>query len=531
MVRRGKLRHLLTFYIALVLSLFSFIRCFYYKFEITANRATDQVAGGTLDDKRKERPKTVDLDTDGIPFLRESYLRCNNTIFHDEALKSECDSMWSWQLFDDWLNNQRLVVDKGSIINCAVNIGTHSFCKFTNVTIDFAKGKARGVSRVFERGFFTSQGDMLNSKFDFDIPGRQHIMGSETSEVSTAKDMKDTLRIRKTVVESRPTFIISNDDNFNLGHYMNDVMNVWQMSVLAGRNTKDSLLINFDGFRIGGPAGGPVHRLMVPSDVDCYGPYISYYNSWFAEIKKAVYYRSKKVKFTELYIPSNPYFPWFWNEWRSESKCASLAASPLYQSFNLFLRSRWSREYGENSLPHPDNDVVHIVLELRPIDKNKTDEHSSARHINNADHLISKLKQLSNVRVTAQDFTVLSFKEQVALSHSAGVFVSMHGAGTTHIFHSALGSPNCCALVELQPEERLGYKETKGYGNLARMHGLHYFRYSASDGRTGQNGTRVAVKEVVALVEEAVVTVSRKPTCLGNVRDTREPAHLNFKWL
>jgi hypothetical protein len=303
------------------------------------------------------------------------------------------------------------------------------------------------------------------------------------------------------------------------------------MSVLAGRNTKNSLLINFDGFRTAGPAGGPVHRLMVPSDVDCYGPYISYYDSWFAEIKKAVFYRSQKVKFRELYIPSNPYFPWFWNDWRSESKCASLAASPLYQSFNLFLRSRWSREYGAESLPRPDLDIVHVVLELRPIDRNKTDEHSSARHIDNAAKLITELKLLSNVRITAQDFTTLSFREQVALSHSAGVFVSMHGAGTTHIFHSALGSPNCCALVELQPEERLGYRQTQGYGNLARMHGLHYFRYSASDGRTGQNGTRVAVKEVVALVREAVATVSRQPTCLGDVRDTREPALLKFKWL
>jgi hypothetical protein len=60
---------------------------------------------------------------------------------------------------------------------------------------------------------------------------------------------------------------------------------------------------------------------------------------------------------------------------------------------------------------------------------------------------------LSNLRIRAQYFTAPSLRDQVALSHSAGVFVSMHGAGTTHIFHSAVGSPDCCALVELQPEE------------------------------------------------------------------------------
>ena len=45
----------------------------------------------------------------------------------------------------------------------------------------------------------------------------------------------------------------------------------------------------------------------------------------------------------------------------------------------------------------------------------------------------------SIVTVTAQDFAKLSFAEQVRLSHSASVFLSMHGAGTTHIFHMAVG--------------------------------------------------------------------------------------------
>ena len=36
-------------------------------------------------------------------------------------------------------------------------------------------------------------------------------------------------------------------------------------------------LLNFDGFRYGGPSGGPHHRLMVPSDVDHHGPYDAYY--------------------------------------------------------------------------------------------------------------------------------------------------------------------------------------------------------------------------------------------------------------
>jgi hypothetical protein len=65
---------------------------------------------------------------------------------------------------------------------------------------------------------------------------------------------------------------------------------------------------------------------------------------------------------------------------------------------------------------------------------------------------------------------------QVALSHSAGVFISMHGAGTTHIFHAALGQPNCCALVELFPDTTVELHAAQGYGNLARMLGFHHWR-------------------------------------------------------
>lgn len=448
------------------------------------------------------------------------------TYVSDWSRDPTCQSSWDWKLFEEWLINQRLIITGDSNVNCAANVGTYAFCKFSNVTIDFSRGMPRGIRRYFKDGFFTSRGYLLENRYSFDIPGWHHI---EMNDSMKDDDVKDFAQPDE--VEIRPTFIISNDDIFNLGHYMNDVMNVWQMTILAGRNSKDSLLINFDGFREKGPAGGPSNRLMVPSDVDCYGPFINYYESWFSEMKKAVFYRGKRVKYAELYVPSNPYYPWFWNEWYLESPCALKSSSPLYQSFNLFLLTRWTDFYGSHSLIKPDSDKVHILLEIRPIDHKKVDEHSSARHISNAPDLIKALQLIPNTRVTAQDFTLLSFKEQVALSHSAGVFLSMHGAGTTHIFHSALGAPNCCALVELQPEERLGYKHTKGYANLARMLGLHYYQYSASDGSTSRKGTTVAVDDIIALVQQAVDTVRSSPTHLRDVKDTRNPCDLAFKKL
>ena len=76
---------------------------------------------------------------------------------------------------------------------------------------------------------------------------------------------------------------------------------------LANRDTKNSILINIDGVRKGGPAGGPAHRLMEVADPDRHGPYFSYYASWFAEVKKGVEYKDQKVCFREIYFQP---FPW-----------------------------------------------------------------------------------------------------------------------------------------------------------------------------------------------------------------------------
>ena len=73
-------------------------------------------------------------------------------------------------------------------------------------------------------------------------------------------------------------------------------------------------------------------------------------------------------------------------------------------------------------------------------------------------------------------------------------------------FLHVLGSPNCCALVELQPESKLGYQHTRGYMNLARLFGLHYYRYQAKDGLTGTNGTVIDIDNVTDLVRQVVIS-------------------------
>ena len=204
------------------------------------------------------------------------------------------------------------------------------------------------------------------------------------------------------------------------------------------------------------------------------------------------------------------------------------APSPLYQSFNHFLLKRWRDAYGEKSLTTngADKDRVHVIIEVRAINTAKRNNHSSARYIRNLHELIAALeKEVDNIRVTAQNFATLSFPEQVKLSNSMGILISMHGAGTTHIFHAAVGSRNCCGLVELFPDKTIEFYTAHGYGNLARMHGFHHDRIVAEQGMTTPKGTTVNIPSIVAAVQRQAVLVRQQPTCLHDVKDTTKPVY------
>jgi hypothetical protein len=400
------------------------------------------------------------------------------------------------------------------------------------VVIDFGKLGTAGPSRSFGTGFYTTYGDRQSKLRKPEIPGKLHIP-DEGRVYDESKECD--------AVETRPTFVISNDDIYNLGHYINDVALVWNMAVLANRDTKQSLLINIDGVREGGPAGGAAHRLMVVSKPDTHGPYLPYYDSWFDEVKKGVDYGAKKVCFREIYFQPFPGVAWFWNDWGQISECSVQAPSPLYQSFNYFLLKRWEEAYGKDSLLSPvdfpgkpknmatsatDADTIHVIIEVRSINKQKKNNHSSARFIKNLRQLMDALEAaVPGVKVTAQDFAKLSFKDQVKLSHSMGIFMSMHGAGTTHIFHAAVGSRNCCGLVELFPDTSIEFHTAHGYGNLARNHGFYHDRLVAKKGATTPSGTTVDIPSIVELVKKQATQIRKRATCLHDVKDTTKPIY------
>jgi hypothetical protein len=379
-----------------------------------------------------------------------------------------------------------------------------------------------------------------------------HIPSVETKECQTE--------------ESRSAFILSNDDIYNLGHYMNEVIGIWAMMVLANHDErkavsniggaeqetgKNSILINIDGYRYGGPAGGPPHRLMEVSRPDEHGLYSEqYYSKWFGEkeVLKGRDFEKQSICYRNLYLFPLPGIPWFWNEWSRDDECSFVASSPLYQSFNVYLRQKLLDDYYEKEKQSKStgNDTMvvkklvfpselpyyHIIIEVRAIKNNNRNGHSSARFIKNLELLISALESIQvlspstntavPIKVTAQDFGKLSFSEQIHLAHTASVLVSMHGAGTTHIFHMAVGDKKCCGLMELFPDTTFDLHAAKGYGNLARHLGLKHERYVTEKGQTSSDGSTVDVEEIKRLTGKILERiVNEDGTCLHNVKDTR----------
>jgi hypothetical protein len=288
-----------------------------------------------------------------------------------------------------------------------------AYMQYRDVVMDFGKAHVHSSSRTFDEGFLTVHGEMLNYAHAPKVPGWAVRSTNGAKEI---KEVAEAMHERCDVIERRPTFVLSNDDIFNLGHYYNDVMGIWGMLTMAGVDSKQAVLLNIDGLRAGGPAGVGTHRIMVPGKPDEHGPYIGYFKSWFADIHKAVDFGTKKVCYKELYLPPMPGVPWFWNDWGQVNDCSVQAPSPLYQSYNLFMRGHWKAVYGAASLPNPPADVVHVVIEVRAINPNKRNNHSSARHIANLAALIEALQKIPGVKVTAQDFAKISFEQQVMFS-------------------------------------------------------------------------------------------------------------------
>lgn len=463
---------------------------------------------------------------------------CNDLILNGGKPRT-CSEKSGWKYFDDWLATRkpRLALGSYSQLNCGKDAKLSMVCAFQNVMVDFGKSHIIGASRRFDEGFVRAYGRLLEpmNMADVMVPGLvvdETPMFSSTF-VSNACDE----------YESRPTFIMSHDDTDNLAHHMNDVTMVWAMGVLSGRRLSESLFIHMDGIRKSGPAGGN-HRLMHVATPDSPSTFNDYYVSWFEQIKKGIDYKKKRICFKEIYFQPMPGLAWVWDGWSEVKPCANKThihglksadlalsrpiPSPLFQSFNWHIRQSWGQKFGV--LAPPATDTFHILLISRRASGKKG---SAGRVVANNDDVADALRALDlssstssvarglKVRVTTLDLATLTFREQVALVHSAHLLVGMHGAGINQFFNMAIGERYCCGLVEMFPDRSMGFDAIFGNMNMAKSLGMSYARYQVVSAGP-QAAASVNVQEMVEIVQSmiAVLTDGSERICLNDVKDS-----------
>ena len=464
--------------------------------------------------------------------------RSNNC---DEVMTSgrqlSCAEKFSLQFLDTWkINgvNSKITNDSSTTsVDCFYSILRNKFCRIRNVVMDFAKMQESATinnvkRRYFQQGFVVlSENQNSRNSDNQRIPHKTpNLVGRLPGFMYVDNyEFANTYQRQCDEHVTAPTYVISNDDHGNLFHHMNDVMTVWSMLYLSNHSLDEvtsAMLLNVDGFRRGGPGGSGRGKLLDHLNADDFGEFKAYFESWFTQLRKAIDYKGKSVCFSELYFTYSPGYPWVWLDYNKDNECSLKAPSPLYQSFLLHIRQRWLYKFGKSSVLVPPTNHAHIVILLRSSDYDKKGVASSSRHILNSKELVKAIKELPNVRVTAVDMSTLSFLEQYKLASSASVFVGMHGAQNFNIFHASVGHPNCCAFLEIFPiddvSKKLSFHDIKGYGNIARLLGLFYFRYEAvneNDRFVGgkEGGTRLDVVKVTEAVSRAVATVLTKSSC------------------
>ncbi|XP_072438618.1 EGF domain-specific O-linked N-acetylglucosamine transferase isoform X1 [Chiloscyllium punctatum] len=94
------------------------------------------------------------------------------------------------------------------------------------------------------------------------------------------------------------------------------------------------------------------------------------------------------------------------------------------------------------------------------------------RRILNQDELVKALKTVTVFDVRVVDYKDIRFLEQLKITHNSDIFISIHGAGLTHL----LFLPDWAVVFELYNCE-----DERCYFDLARLRGVNYMTWEKSD--------------------------------------------------
>jgi hypothetical protein len=245
---------------------------------------------------------------------------------------------------------------------------------------------------------------------------------------------------------TNPVLLYSHDEVHNLGHTISDFMNVFAMLWLSGLgpHAHSVSFFNVDAIR-----EGAAYK-------DETTAFFKHYELSFKEILKASQFGpNAKLCFKQLVFMPRPLLLFTWDGWWQDMKCSYVGPSSLFQRWNLQIRNSYGLLVNNNRPMDRTNESPSKLRVLLIVRKAKKDGGADPKYVSrvfsNEVEIKSALQTLPNIELLSVDLETLTFEAQVKLIGEVGLVIGMHGAGITHTMHMAIGTPNCCGVIEIFP--------------------------------------------------------------------------------
>jgi hypothetical protein len=348
-------------------------------------------------------------------------LNCNSVA--KSGKNPSCDDSWGDIHIRNWLKrpintfdcDSRKEKNVSSKVNCYGNDNNDLYCEMFNAMIDFSKVKkvSRGSgmtpSKLFQQNFLSTDcKSSIKSYTDFSFP---HLYSPSLS--SNECD----------VIYNGTLLLYSHDDIRNLGHTLNDVMNIWMMLWLAGiaRYGKNIEMLNIDSFKLG-------HNF----DDEPNSFFLTYYKS-LKDILKGISFSNSRLCVKHLLIQPIPPRFFIWESWFIDLPCSFIGPSSLYQRWNFHVRAAYnlldrpSSQYDNNEMKK-----MKVLMIVRNENSNMWGSQRTSRNYLNFAEMEKKLKEYENaskdnVEIIFQEMNKLSFEQQLELISDVSIMVGMHG--------------------------------------------------------------------------------------------------------
>ena len=352
--------------------------------------------------------------------LKFDALNCNTV---KAGKNPSCDDSWGDEALRKWIRNPSEAVGcdhgKNSNVRCYKNDNLDSFCVMENAQINFSKWKTvkrigNTDSKSFAQNFLSADCNDKSSEPQFPFP---HLYSPQLSSKNCD------------YVHNGTVLLYSHDDIRNLGHTLNDIMNVWVMLWLGkvGTVSNQLNLLNIDSFKLG-------HNWLDKPNV-----FFNIYRHNFNQILKGVDFKDKTLCVQKLLIQPIPPRFFIWESWFIDLPCSFLGPSSLYQRYNVIVRDSYGLLPKEKGAA-PSDQVLKVLLVVRKVFTNLWGSNRSSRNYLNLPAIINSLETVTNssqlqygadikFKLEAIDLNDLTFDEQMKLLGETSIIIGMHGAG------------------------------------------------------------------------------------------------------